>query len=315
MSTDEFPEFEDIAVSTKTFIIMTNLTLDIEKLFNYLPITNYVVVPKKRGRKNSKVQVVDPNKDIPDGSIISMEMSKRIRGVDLKKKKKKTEESNGRDFFRNSFTVVMIMGKKINFKISRNGKFQMTGCKTDEQAENCVKQIWDYIKHDKTGIYQLPVIKNSPKKVKHPFRVTFVPAMRNIDFDLKFFLDREKIDDYFNTETEYTSLLELSIGYTGVNIKIPVKHNITELNLKQLVYRNGECIERKTVPYKYYLDTLKPKDRQKKLEKTIYNTFLVFHSGKVIMSSMCAEFARDTYYEFLEIIRRNKENFREQLAL
>ncbi len=47
----KFPEFDEIKVSTKTFIAMTNLTIDLKKLFEYLPITDYKVVPKKRGRK------------------------------------------------------------------------------------------------------------------------------------------------------------------------------------------------------------------------------------------------------------------------
>ena len=47
----KFPEFNDIKVSTKTFIAMTNLTIDLKKLFDYLPVTNYKVFPKKRGIK------------------------------------------------------------------------------------------------------------------------------------------------------------------------------------------------------------------------------------------------------------------------
>ena len=47
----EFPNFNEIKVSTRTFISMTNLNIDLSKLFNFLPITNYTVIPKKRGRK------------------------------------------------------------------------------------------------------------------------------------------------------------------------------------------------------------------------------------------------------------------------
>ena len=41
----EFPRFEDIPVSTKTFIVMTNITINISKLFEFLPVTEYVIVP------------------------------------------------------------------------------------------------------------------------------------------------------------------------------------------------------------------------------------------------------------------------------
>ena len=202
-------------------------------------------------------------------------------------------------------TVVMVVdGKKINFKMSRNGKFQMTGCKLDKQAEDCVKHIWDYIKDEK-DIYTLPE--------KEPFEALFIPAMRNIDFSLGFVLDREKLDEYFNTSTPYYSLLETSIGYTGVNIKIPVNKPITDLKIRKITWKNGKWLKPKLVLFEEYLDRLNPKDKQKKLDKERFNTLLVFHSGKVIESSMCEEFARDCYHEFIKIIRENFKVFEERL--
>ncbi len=296
-------KFEEIPVSTKTFIVRTNITVDIQKLFEFLPITEYTLVPKRRGRKK-KTAITDPNKNISTGSIITLDLANVIRGVVLKKKKKKEGKTN--DYFRNSVTVVMVVeGKKINFKISRNGKFQMTGCKQDKHAEMCVKYIWEYIRGNK-DIYIL-----SEKYLK----AMFIPAMRNIDFNLGFILDREKLGKYFNTNTDYCSLLETSIGYTGVNIKVPVRKLITELKLKELTYKNNDWVRPDYVPYQNYLDTLKPKEQQKKLDKERFNTFLVFHSGKTIMSSMCEEFARETYYEFLEIVNKNYQKFEEKLKL
>lgn len=297
-----FPKFEDIPVSTKTFIVMSNVCLNIKNLYDFLPITEYVVIPKRRGRKKKNIPL-DPNKNIPDGSIITVDLANNIRGVSLKKKKKKDGKST--DYFRNSITIVMIMdGKKINFKISNNGKFQMTGIKKDIHAENCVKAIWNLIK-DKKNIYTI--------SENVDFQALFIPAMRNIDFSLGFILDREKLDGYFNTNTNYCSLLETSIGYTGVNIKIPVSKPITDLQIKELVYKENKWLEPKMISYESYLNTLKLKDREKKLLKDRFNTFLVFHSGKVIMSSMCEDFARDTYYEFVDIIKRNYKEFQESL--
>ena len=123
-----FKEFDDIKVSTKTFIVMTNIFLDLDKLHEFLQVTNYVVIPKKRGRKK-KMELVDPNKDIKTGSIITVDYKGVVRGVDLKKKKKKDrkEKPNKSKYFRNAVTIVMIIdNKKINYKVSRNGKFQMT---------------------------------------------------------------------------------------------------------------------------------------------------------------------------------------------
>ena len=298
-----FPNFEDIQVSTKTFIVMTNAHFNIKKLFDFLPVTKYIIVPKKRGRKKKNIPV-DYNKNIPDGSIISIDLANNVKGVSLKKKKKKEVKST--DYFRNSVTIVMIIeNKKINFKISNNGKFQMTGVKKDSHAEQCIKTIWKYI--EKTDIYKLTDDK--------PFNAIFIPAMRNIDFSLGFNLDREKIDDFFNNSTDYYSLLETSIGYTGVNIKIPVKKDIKELKIKKIKFLNNNWDLSETILYKDYLNLLPLKESQKKLDKDRFNTFLVFHSGKVIMSSMCEEFAKDTYYEFVDIVKNNHKLFREKLTI
>lgn len=295
-----FKKFEDIPVSTKTFIIATNITVDIEKLFDFLPITNYVVIPKKRGRKK-KMVITDPNKNIKSGSIITLELKNKIRGVSLKKKKK---GSTGIDYFRNSITIVMINeDKKINFKISKNGKFQMTGCKYDRQAEDCVKIIWNLVKNQ-SDLYT--------KKPEEPFQALFIPAMRNIDFNLGFVVDREKLDEYFNIKTKYSSLFETSIGYTGVNIKIPVIENMSCLRLKKLVYDANDWVQPQYVPYDDYLATLEVKEQKKKLSKERNTTFLVFQSGKTICSAMCEEFAKEAYKRFIDIIRENMASFIEK---
>jgi hypothetical protein len=124
------PVFDTIPVSTKTVIATTNWNVDIKKLFKFLPITPYHVLPKKRGRKK-KVEMVDLNKDVPNGSIVTLKYQetpkheKEIRGVEVKHKK----GSDLKGYFRNSVTVVMkVDDKLLNFKISKNGKFQITGC-------------------------------------------------------------------------------------------------------------------------------------------------------------------------------------------
>jgi TATA-box binding protein (TBP) (component of TFIID and TFIIIB) len=299
----DMPKFEDIPVSTKTFIVRTNLIINIAKLFSFLPITQYHLIPKRRGRKK-RVIAIDPNKDIPDGSIITIDLANNVRGVVLKKRRNR--EVSRESYFRNSVTVVMFIDhKRISLKVSCNGTIQATGIKQDRQIEDCVKYLWNMIK-DNDEIYTL----NESK-----FKAMFIPAMRNIDFNLGFVIDREKLGRYFNSTAEYRSLLEASVGYTGVNIKTTVKKQITDLKLKELTFGQTDWIKTEYVPYQNYLNTLKPKEQQKKIDKERFNTFLVFHSGKTIMSSMCEEFARDTYYQFLDIVLKNQDKFEEKLRV
>lgn len=202
----EYPEFDSIPVSTKTFIVMTNIIIDLKKLFDFLPITEFSVVTKKRGRKTKPTILNDLNKDIIDGSIITLKYENQIRGVDLKLKKANKKKKS--KWFRNSFTVVIILNKKaINFKICSNGMWQLTGVKTDSQVESCVKYIWAHIHSNHNNIYSF-------NRGKH-LEAIFIPAMRNIDFSLGFLVNREKLAKYMCTQTEFHSLLETSFGYTG----------------------------------------------------------------------------------------------------
>jgi TATA-box binding protein (TBP) (component of TFIID and TFIIIB) len=286
-----FPNFEDILVSTKTFTSSTNLDIIINQLFEELPITPYVVFMKKRGRKK-KGEEFNPNQNIAFGSIITVKYEGKIRGIEIKPKKNKTGKKN--KWFRNSISVVIILDKPINFKICRNGTFQMTGCKTNEHAEQCIKFIWEFI-HDKPHLYSF---KNNTNKLE-----TFIiPSMRNIDFSLGFFVDREKLNKFMTTQNKFHCLLETSFGYTGVNIKIPLENDISEMEITQLICNNDKNWEKNIIKYEYYLNLLPEKEKETKLKDAKYNTFLVFHSGKVIHSGLTDKFMKDVYYYFLEIM-------------
>ena len=297
-----FPDFDDIKVSTKTFTANTNLNIQIDLLFEKLPITSYIVTPKKRGRKK-KCEQIDQNKSIKQGSIVTVKYENEIRGVELKPKKSKTGKK--KKWFRNSITVVIILDKPINFKVCRNGTFQMTGCKTHEHADLCVKYIWEYIKEFE-DIYTFTSGSN--------LEAIFIPSMRNIDFSLGFIVDREKLNLYMCTQKEFHCLLETSFGYTGVNIKIPLDKDINTMKVKKICEKNGEWIEHWTT-FQEYLEILTPKEKDVKLQSDRHNTFLVFHSGKVIMSGLTAEFMKDVYYYFLSIIRASFDKIEERLVL
>lgn len=293
----EFPKFEDINPYTNTFVIKTNININTTKVYEILPITPYTIVPKKRGRKK-KIDVPVINVNTPSGSIISVEHRSSFRGVNVQQK-----DFSEKKFFRNSITIVMVLenDKKINFKISKNGKFQMTGCRNEDQAFECVRNIWNFIKDDPTTY--------SVKPGTEAFEFLIVPVMRNIDFKVNFTIDRLKIDSYINTRTEYTSLLETSSGYTGVNASFPIRKNILETPIHKYIFPLNNLQESKfvkvQVPYSEYFGTLKPAEKKKKeklLSKKV-NTFLIFQSGCIICSGINADIVRDSYYEFVDMIK------------
>ena len=292
----DFPNFDDIDVSTRTFTSSGNIKIKLDKLFDFLDVTPYAVVPKKRGRKK-KVEQENKNVEVVDGSIISLEFEGKIKGVRIKAKKQKK-------YFRNSLTVVMfITNKFINFKVCRNGTFQLTGCKTEEHAEKCIKFIWTYMK-DNQDLY---TVENE----ETPYFLV-IPSMRNIDFSLGFLVDREKLNQHMiNKQDNLHCLLETSFGYTGLNIKMPLEEDITQLQIKKLVFKDDSWIENNTV-YGEFLNTLPEKERKKK-EYDRYNTFLVFQSGKVIHSGISSEYMKKAFYTFMEIINSCYDQIEEKL--
>jgi len=281
------PSFEEINVSTKTFITVTNLTINILQMHEELPLAPYIETPRQRGKK-SPTPEPDPNAHLIDGSIITSECEGRVRGASSRRKK---------SHFRNSVTIVMIVaGKKINFKVSRNGKMQMTGCKEDAHTISCIQYFWE-------------VLQTMPHNYElngDHFEAIIVPAMRNVDFRLGFSVNRQNLDRYINTSTEFHSLLETSVGYAGVNIKLPVEVPFEDIPLCKLVCEGGRWVEH-SVPYSEYLDTLKPREKQKKLEKEHHNTFLVFASGSAICSGRDFASTKPSYDKFAKIIEACKD--------
>jgi len=290
--------FDKIVISTETIIAKTNWKVDILALFNHLPVTYYKVIPKKRGRKSKDEKKEEKSDDLQDGQIITLKIGNKIRGVNLKEKK------NAKRFFRNSLTIVMFLDNKfINFKVSKNGKFQFTGCKNEIHSQRSMEFIYEYTKNS-SKIIQIDGDQSE---------IIFITVMTNINFNLGFCINRENLDEYINSKTKYYSLLETSFGYTGVNIKIMLD-NINNIPIHKIVY-NNDTDEWENIDFNYskYIDTLDEKEKKKEISKVRYNTFLVFQSGNVILSSPHKECMRHTYHEFMEIIDKCKDRIEEKI--
>jgi hypothetical protein len=310
MATATIKEFDDIKISTQTIIGISNLNINIEKLFHVFRISPYRVIEKRRGRKRK--DEVDPVPEIlPTGSIVAVKFGDAIRGVDTKQRKKRCK------FFRNALTIVMFVdGKLVNYKISKNGKFQFTGCKDGRHAIECIKHMWSHIhEHD----YAIINAKLNEEDVLYTINdnkpmvtVRFLTVMTNIDFNIGFSINREKLDVFVNSNTHYNSLLETSFGYTGVNIKIkvpelidfPIEHMSFDPVQKTWVHE--------TVMYSDFLRV--DPTYSKYGNKNRYNTFLVFHSGNIIMSGFNPKYMADCYRDFGKLLIDNRSRIEEQLT-
>lgn len=289
--------FKDIPISTRTIIVSTNTTININNMYNNLPITPYTIIEKKRGRKK-KDFIEQIQRDVEDGSIISVKYQGNVRGVELKKKKKSSK------FFRNAVTVIISVNSKlINLKISANGKFQVTGCKDFENCKLAIKYMFDKI---------VCKLDTYLEKYDDDIKIIFNNVMTNKDFSVGFIVNRENLDQIINNDTRYRSLLETSFGYTGVNLKMKLDKNVKRtfnclnLNIKSKTYTDS------TIEYEDYVKNLNEKELQKE-HKDRHITFLVFQSGNVIMSGMNEVFMEKYYNIFFDIIEQNKDKVMDKI--
>ena len=297
---------KSIPISTQTIIVRTNINVNIGECFNRLPITKYIKMKKKRGRK-TYIDSVNYNKDIKEGSIITLKHNNEIRGVNLTNKKKKLHRKCSH--FRNALTIVIVLKdekigeKRLNLKLSNNGKFQITGSKNMEHSIKAIKIFWNYIqKLQKTG----KVIYTFKNKNENKFSAIFKVVMTNIDFNVGYRIHREHLDEYINTNIDSArSLFESNFGYTGVNIKFPLNeyHNI---QLPKISYiKNGW--KKFYISYNdYKTNILTEEERKKESTKAAYNTFLVFQSGNIIMSGRCKIYMTKVFNKFLNILKTQR---------
>lgn len=276
-------EFDKIPISTKTVVITTNIDIKIDKVFETLPITKLTLPPFIKSKKHIKQFIQDHH--LPNGSIVSMEYEKQTRGIPIK-------------HFRNAMTVVFIIDSKcINFKLPTRGKIQITGCTYDIYAEQCIQHLWDYFREYSTPENQLYEFQDNATQLDVIYRT----VMTNKNFHLGFKVNREQLDKYVNTTALHgRSLLETTFGYTGVNIKFRFKHRNSILKTMQWHHLHGWI--HGYIDYNTYLNTLSPKEYTIELNKTRYNSFLIFHSGSAIMSGMNIEHMKEDYYAFRQMI-------------
>lgn len=271
--------FDTLSRTTRTVIADTNLTINIDALFDVLPIVDYTEPEKRKGRRKS---VTAPPVLPAPGSIVLAKLGTRTRGSDPKK---------GKMAFKNSITIVMaVRDRMVNFKLSKNGRFQITGNNDDYHVEKCVKHMWkllsrfpDLFSVDGTSV-----------------KVTFWSSMENFKTSLGFRLDRQKLNTLVNEQTEYVSVFETSSGSASVNIKMPL--GTIDILLNTMTFRSNKWV-RGTVSYADFVARATGKITR---SDTRFVSFLVFHTGEVIVTAMCHGVMRPYVDAFAAMMAANR---------
>lgn len=308
-------KYEDLPQSVYGVMAYTNFDIDLNMLYKYIPIIDYEVIKKKRGRKKKTDVPIKPI-ELPEGSVISCQFENNIRGKRLKVKKPPKKPSK-RQFFLNSVTIVLVIknNKFINVKITGKYNFQISGCKSSEQYINTMyllfdilKKIEGYIGHP---IYQLIPLGNI--KSDHPI-VIFNKTMINKDCRVAFNIDREKLTEFLNKNTEFSAYFDGAMA-PGINVKL--KNTIPhELKLDKIELLDNLKYKHTIIDYDEYYNLLSDKDKKKLQKKEIRNennhSFMIHQPGSIVQSDIGPN-QGIVFKKLITLLYNNRKEFEEVL--
>jgi TATA-box binding protein (TBP) (component of TFIID and TFIIIB) len=201
------PEPTTLRISTMTAICEVNTLVKLDIFYEHL--TKYVV-------------------DTPftkEGVWFIIHDSKSIGYLDTKRKKAKKKSG-----FYNQVSVVVYLKtsdnnfKKINIKIFKNGKLQLTGITKDENGHKSLKMLMDIMndvnnKHKKKKIMYNIDDNGKQIEMKEEIKyINFKKVMINSDFSSEFKIQRDKLHSLLVNNYNIYSKFDPCV-YQGVNSK------------------------------------------------------------------------------------------------
>lgn len=312
---------ETLPVSTMTLIAVSNVFFDIGAVYDHVPVHDATAseeivrvirasAKESRDARRANGGVREEPTLTSDGLVLSIAVRNERRGIVIRKRRRvnkrhgeqppsrptkrarvSTEHSTS---FRNAVSIDMAIGDKIvNFKVTMNGKFQITGARSIKHALSCVLSFWKLIQCATTHRPRLYV----PQTDDTTFRFFVVPCMRNTDFSIGFMIDRSKANDMFQQQTDVcTSHFEPSWGSPGVVVRYRLTTDICDMPLPlfRVVDDPYDVCEEPSIVYRDYLATMTPRERARRQHPRNVSLF-VFQSGRVNVSGICAPYIAPVY--------------------
>ena len=278
-------------VSTQTFTVKSN----IQEISLYEFFENIIIEP-----------------DLTKKGIISAKYQSFKKGhieEKTKKSKKNNSEKTTKKNFLNCVTMVVFIDKKINIKFFKNGVFQLTGCKNIDHVTESITIIRDtlfkvkkHFKFDHSGDDLIVYIKS---------------AMRNIDFDLGYQINRFSFFDYLvNTYKNNDNIVIPDAVGNKMDTKIKIRLTQEEILSLPVVKFTFPFQEKTTLCFKDCLDIIEPgKNKTCYKPKDKFVSIFIFQNGKVLLSA-ADETIQHKYFDwFLSLITKIKNDIKRKKNL
>ena len=287
-----FPVYSDVSVNTKTFIATLNMRINLVRLYDILEVVPYAIPPA-----GGRPAIVSPDSPF-GGAIISVKLetgtTKERKGVFLRRKGKVVKP------FRNSVAMDIFIcpDRKLNIKLSANGGLQLTGSRTAADCVCCIEHVFRKIAPFVNDAYTMDEGQAEPL-------LHIVSVMRNINFSVGVKIDREKLAGRLQHHPQYMCLFAPQFCYAGLNAKIKIPPSSRSIHEYTLNREGMSWSFNRRVPLQDFIDyqrQLKGPGGSKKLLNDAAITFLVFQSGKIIMSGPNSKSMRGHYAEFMRLL-------------
>ena len=195
-------------------------------------------------------------------------------------------------------------GSLYTIKIGRLGRFHVTGVKDHLESYEIVKYLVSLMLLSS----EKDIFLNKDDDIDcHLVKVKFLTIMTNYIYNTEFKIDKEKLNNLLNTQSDFINLYETSFGYTGVNVKkeIDIKKFQNKIDMPIHVYDKKK--QNWTVLYE-------KRHIFGKLNKPKHNTFLVFNSGKCIVSGIQEELMQEDFDLFSTFLQSNRHYIEEFIS-
>lgn len=304
--------------STKTIISFTNIFVNMENFFNYIPVRD-IAIERKNNRKKKIENVFsidDKQEEIPSGSIVCIKWRNKERGTIIKTasivRSSNVKKQKRDKYFLNSITTIIYFNndkykdKLINLKITNTGRIQMTGCKDDDLTVTCIRTLINSMNTAKewTGVdlYQINTSLSSMVVNTNDIVIILYTVMKNKNINIGFKINREKLDQLINAKyQDYISIFDGTTSGAGVNIK--TKINKWEENLPMYTIDSNENMKTSFVNSE---KVIKVFTKSSKHNTNKYHTFLCFKSGSCIHSGRGDDMI-EALDKFVKILYDNRE--------
>ena len=210
-------------------------------------------------------------------TLIHVLYRKREKG--FKKRKKNPTSKN----FLNCISFTFIKNnKKVNLKVFKNGVVQFTGCKSLEHCKFGIIIFWDIIKNIIVSL-----------------ELFLVSVMRNVNFNLGFFVDREKLGKYILERPSGYKISPVIGGFIGMRFIIELE-SIDDMPVYKFKINDEGLIEEEPILYEKFNN----KNAKKKIN------IVIFQTGRVLISGIHEKYQNPVIEWFLKLMKEVKDDIK-----